>query len=473
MAYSFATLLGMVQAILLVLFLALTTTPADNDLTTGQYIVFRDILIMLLLGFGFLMAFLYKYGLSAVGLTMMLTALAIQLNLFLEPLMRYLYSGNGSVDFPLPIGIPGLIDGEFSAAALLISFGCVLGRASPGQLCFLALLQGIFYSINKVMIVFGALGAEDVGGTYRTCNRPKVLRSIDTCCSPVLNITSYIATITFKRTGTITIHMFGAYFGIAVARAFRSPKPRSLGNAKSSAVSDVFSLLGCGILWVYWPSFVGATETASPSSENLCVVHTVLALLGSTLSTFYVSRTIVGKLDPVHIANATLAGGVAVGASARLDMTPGGALLLGILSGITSTVGYVYVSPLLEARLGTYDTCGVHNLHGMPSIVGGLASAVFVSLDSNAEFLEHGRGTQAWRQVLAVISTVAFALVSGWLTGLVLVKVVAPNTLVEYDDAAWWESEYLGGGEMEFEDDKSNHSRGSILPVTDDNATSE
>jgi ammonium transporter Rh len=257
--------------------------------------------------------------------------------------------------------------------------------------------------------------------------------------------------------------MFGAYFGIAVSRAFRSPKPFSLDNSKSNAVSDVLSLLGTGLLWVYWPSFVGATETASPANENHCVIHTILALLGSTSATFFLSHKIVGKFDPFHIANSTLAGGVAVGASARLDMTPGGALLLGVIAGTVSVLGFVYVSPMLEARLSTYDSCGVHNLHGLPSVIGGLASAVFVTLDSGAEFLEYGKGQQAFRQILAVVCTIAFALVSGWATGVVLVK-ADQDTPAEYYDGAWWESEYLD--EVDFaDDDKSHHSRGSILPV--------
>ena len=250
---------------------------------------------------------------------------------------------------------------------------------------------------------------------------------------------------------------------MAVARAFRSPKPLSLGNSGSTAVSDILSLLGTGILWVYWPSFVGATETGSPVSENHCVIHTVASLMGSTLSTFFVSRMVVGKFDPVHIANATLAGGVAVGASARLDISVGGAMLLGFIAGCIATLGYIYVAPVLERKLDVYDTCGVHSLHGMPSILGGVASALFVTLDSEADFLlQDNRHTQAGRQVLAVLATLAFALASGWVTGLVLVKCTPSTPAMEYDDAAWWERDYLSDGRVE---DKSNHSHGSVLPI--------
>ena len=49
-----------------------------------------------------------------------------------------------------------------------------------------------------------------------------------------------------------------------------------------------------------------------------------------------------------HLQNATLAGGVAVGACADLMLTPGGAVTVGALAGILSTCGFKYIQVLLE-----------------------------------------------------------------------------------------------------------------------------
>ena len=180
-------------------------------------------------------------------------------------------------------------------------------------------------------------------------------------------------------------------------------------------------------------------------NENVCVIHTVLALLGSTFATFYLSQTLChGKFDPVHIANSTLAGGVAVGSSARLSMTPGGALGLGVVAGLVSVYGYVYSSAKFET-VGIYDTCGVGNLHGWPSILGGLASIVFVAIDPDADFLTYGVVSQCLRQLAAVVSCVLLASITGYITGFAMTKVGVDggDGPDEYDDGVWWEGEYF------------------------------
>src|SRR5262249_37953928 len=90
-----------------------------------------------------------------------------------------------------------------------------------------------------------------------------------------------------------------------------------------------------------------------------------------------------GRLNMVHVQNATLAGGVAIGAVADMPVQPYGAVLVGSAAGILSVVGFYWLQPRLNSFV--HDTCGVNNLHGMPGLFSGLISAgvaAFVSQES-------------------------------------------------------------------------------------------
>lgn len=88
---------------------------------------------------------------------------------------------------------------------------------------------------------------------------------------------------------------------------------------------------------------MGATETGNLENELRCVTNTILALLASSAAAFYVSHKLChAKFDPVHIAHSTLAGGVAIGSGARLDIGPGIVIVLGAVVGAASVYGYVY-----------------------------------------------------------------------------------------------------------------------------------
>lgn len=53
----------------------------------------------------------------------------------------------------------------------------------------------------------------------------------------------------------------------------------------------------------------------------------------------------------VHIQNATLAGGVAMGTAAEFMITPYGSLIVGFCCGIISTFGFVFVTVSLQSLI--------------------------------------------------------------------------------------------------------------------------
>jgi len=229
--------------------------------------------------------------------------------------------------------------------------------------------------------------------------------------------------------GTILIHVFGAYFGLACSKVLNPPitKRDEMMNG-SNYVSDIFSLVGTVFLWLYWPSFVsGGLVPANSVQQTTAMLNTVLALLSSTVITFVLAPLMnKGKIGTVPIQNATLAGGVSIGATANV-VGPFGSMVVGAIAGALSTAGFI------TNVTGDFDTCGIHNLHGMPGLLGGVFSVI-------APMLYVGTGMVASQQAMGLLITFVVALVTGGITG-GLIKAMGriPEEDGLFNDSVFWE----------------------------------
>lgn len=363
-------LIGLFAIIVQLLTVQCWATSATSDISeqlrqVQQYNFTIGILAMLLLGFGFLMVFIKHYGFSATTGTYLVVAASLPLYLFLRS------TGIISSEAMPADSINSILFAEFAAAAALISMGAVLGRLRNYQYIILAVLIVPFYMLNEWLVYDGGLG-----------------------------ITKGFV----DAAGSISIHAFGAYFGLGLTVALTSVKSRNI-SIKSDATSDRFSMLGSMILWIFWPSFCSAV--VAPEQVQLTVVNTILALCGATLSTFILSSVLRhGKPLIADIANASLAGGVAIGATCNI-VRPAVAFGIGIVAGALCIIGYAVIQGKLQAKLKIVDTCGVHNLHGMPGLFGGLIAIAIVP-------------GVALAQISGIIFTLVLASVSGLIVGFVI-----------------------------------------------------
>ena len=369
----------------------------------------RDVGIMLLIGFGYLMTFLKRHRFASIGYTFFVSVLVAQWNILVQGFFNYVLSrGTGSEATQISVGFPQLILCLFSGASVLIAFGVWIGKVGPEQLMFMAMLQVLFYNVNSYVIE-GLLHLRDVGGT-------------------------------------LVIHMFGAYFGLAAGK-FLSPsdtRDRAL-YAGASYTSDTFSMIGTIFLWLCWPSFNAAL--VPDARQYVAIYNTFLSLCASALMTFATSRLFrkMHHFTMEDLQNATIAGGVAMGASADILMSPGTALVIGSLAGILSVFGFAILSPVLSRKLRIYDTCGVHNLHGMPSVLGGLASTIVCSqvyvfgVSAQAD-LYHGQIQWAY-QLASIGVTLGIAILSGIACGAlcVLLPIPRPQGRQLFDDGEYFE----------------------------------
>merc|ERR1719450_772452 len=291
----------MIVAILMILMLY-----SEYDLSqiksldsSSIYNFYVGVALMMFVGFGYLMTFLKAYGLGAVGFTMYITCLGVEFAIIIESFM-----GKGALN----IDFMSLLNGNFAVAAVLISFGGLIGKISPVQCTVVTVVELTCYCVNKVYF----LKQYDESPLIADCG------------------------------GTIIIHVFGAYFGLMACTILGPPTKDDL-NA-SSYSSDLFSLIGTVFLWLFWPSFVAGALPSGPG-QTTALINTVLALLASTVASCGLTPILMkGKIGTVPIQNATLAGGVSIGATANV-VGPFGAIVVGSLAGLLSTWGFVK-SPL-------------------------------------------------------------------------------------------------------------------------------
>jgi ammonium transporter Rh len=343
----------------------------------AQYNYVIHILAMLLVGFGFLMVFVRRYGFGATTGTYLVVAVGLPLYM----LMR----ANGIFAHEIaPNTVKALMYAEFAVASALIAMGAILGRLRVFQYALLALFLVPAYLLNEWLVLDNGMGL----------------------------------TAGFQDTaGSIIIHAFGAYFGLALSLALTTERQRSQ-PIESDATSDRFAMLGSMVLWLFWPSFATAIVPFEEMPQT--VVNTVLALCGATLSTYFLSSWFhKGKTSIVDMANAALAGGVAIGSTCNI-VSPAGAFGIGLLAGAVSVIGYVFIQPALETRIKLIDTCGVHNLHGMPGLLGALVAIFVVPGIAAAQFI-------------GIVFSVVLALITGTIAGK-LIKATGTTSLA-YEDS--------------------------------------
>lgn len=327
-----------------------------------QYNFSIHILAMLLMGFGFLMVFVRNYGYSALTGTYLVVGVGLPLYLLLRS------TGVLSAEPVAADSIRSVLLAEFACAAALISMGAVLGRLRLYQYAVLAALAVPAYLLNEWLVLDGGLG--------------------------------------FTRgfvdaAGSIIIHAFGAYFGLGLAIALTTAQHKDL-LIESDTISDRFSMLGSMVLWIFWPSFCSAVVPAEQMPRT--VIATLMALCGATLVTFIASSLLRnGRLSSGDMANAALAGGVSIGATCN-QVGPLAAFAIGSAAGAICVVGYTWIQPRLQKAFKIVDTCGVHNLHGLPGLFGGFVAIFFVQGIAQA-------------QIGGIAVTVALAAVSGLLAG--------------------------------------------------------
>ncbi|NWI30233.1 RHL protein, partial [Sula dactylatra] len=358
-----------------------------------SYPAFQDVNHMMIFGFGFFLTFLKRYRFSSTGFNLLIVVLGVQCSVLIEVVLAFFLQSR------IEDGLKRITEAVVSMTAVVISTGAVLGKTNPVQLILMTVVEVLVFRLSR-----------------------------------------WINTIFLQvpdNIGMMHVHLFGAYFGLAVSSRFSEPSPKSEKNA-STPKSDLLSMLGTLFLWVFWPSF---NSVLAVDSKSKAIYNTYFALAVSAVTAFVLSvlTTKDGKFRMSHIHSAVLAGGVAVGYAAHSIEYPWIAMILGLLASVITILGSYCLQRCFNATLKIHDSSGVHFAFGLPAVLGAVAQVILFVIKNWTNLTS--LGFFAMIHIGTFCFTISVALVTGFITGLILNLKLFKTTPVSkyFEDQIYWE----------------------------------
>ena len=342
--------------------------PPLNYTEDTLFMKVKDIWFMTFI-FPFLMMFIKKYEWGVVLASLLISAPAFIVFVFIE---------NVCLDKPFDLYLQA--KGIICAITAIISLGVFAGALKY----YIYIIVGVLFGLCYYLMDYICLSGNVIVGTV-------------------------------DPGGAIGVHMFGCYWGIGFALILR--EKRIIGFKPIYTTHSVgWAWLSSLILYVLWPSFTSVFYAAEYGREVSNI--TMMGGLGSIFSAYFTELICSkGKIDPLIYAYCLLAGLVGI-SSPMFMIGPWGAFLIGIICGILSTLSFHYLHPFLGKIMGINDITGVHNLHGVCSWISILCGMI-------ASYCNKFEGV--WTLVSSLICT-AVALATGAISALIIKPILCINS---------------------------------------------
>ncbi len=304
--------------------------------------------------------------------------------------------GADTTEMPLVGTIPAVLFVAFQAGFAMVTValiaGAVADRMKFTSWLILAALWSILVYVPVAHWVFSAPGLTAENGGWIVTH----LKAIDFAGGTVVEINSgasalVVALLLGRRTGWPKDPM----------------RPHNL----------PFVMLGAGLLWFGWFGFNAGSTLAANGAAALVAANTLGAGAVSMVAWLVVERIRHGRPTSFGAASGVVAGLVAITPSCS-SVTPIGALAIGAVAGAVSSYAIE-----LKFRWGYDDSLDVVGVHFVSGVVGMLMVGLVASSSAPAgvDGLFYGGGLdQLWRQAVAVVVVLAYAMAVTAIIGLAL-----------------------------------------------------
>lgn len=287
---------------------------------------------------------------------------------------------NSTKSLTIPDGAFALFQGMFPIITAAIITGSVIGRMRiKAMIVFIILWLITVYSPLAHMVWGGGLLAK--------------MGAIDFAGGTVVHISSGV-------TGLVLALLIGHRH-----------------NDKHIPVRPSYVLIGGALLWVGWFGFNSGSALAANGTAVLALVNTWLASAVSVLTWGLAEYKTHGRVTLAGITSGGVAGLVVITPAAGF-VAPWSAVIMGLLAGIIGFAGITFV----KSSFGYDDTLDAFGIHGIGGAVGAILTGVFADKNiGGVAGLVNGNLSLVWKQLVAVLFTVAFAAIGT----LILAKITA------------------------------------------------
>ncbi len=211
--------------------------------------------------------------------------------------------------------------------------------------------------------------------------------------------------------GGTAVHIAAGAAGLALAIVLGKRIGFAKGVSKPHNVPLV--LLGAGLLWFGWFGFNAGSELAADGIASLAFINTIAAPAAAVIGWLLVERIKDGKATAVGAASGAVTGLVAITPACAV-LTPGWALLLGLIAGVLCALAIE-----LKFKWGFDDSLDVVGIHLFGGIIGTLYIGFFAA---DVGLIFSGSFEQLGRQALGAGVVLAFSFVMSLIIGWIIEK---------------------------------------------------
>jgi Amt family ammonium transporter len=221
--------------------------------------------------------------------------------------------------------------------------------------------------------------------------------------------------------GGTVVHINAGIAGLVGALVLGRRSGYGTGHNQAMAPHNlVLSVIGASLLWVGWFGFNAGSAVAADGRAGMAMAVTQIATAAAGLAWMASEWAVKGRPSVLGIISGAVAGLVAITPASGF-VAPGGALVIGIVSGIVC----FFAATSLKRALGYDDALDAFGVHAVGGIVGAILTGVFAveAIGGTGGWIE-GNAGQVGNQIWGVVVTIAYTAVVTFVI-LMVVKVVA------------------------------------------------